>query len=218
MQIDSKAAQLLCSRICHDIIGPVGAVNTGLELLAEGGPADDEALALMSDSAQQVARRLAYFRVAFGSGGGSGPSAVSNARDLALALVSGGKISIDWDAADAHALDGQIAADSVKLLLVMIFLAVESLPRGGSVFIHTADLADGIGIAVTAAGTGARLREGMAAALIGSADVDELTAHSIIAHFAGCLAERMGITVECADGDDEVRLAALLPPATDGIE
>ncbi|MCG8509615.1 MAG: histidine phosphotransferase family protein [Rhodospirillales bacterium] len=211
MQFDLKAAQLLCSRICHDLIGPAGAVNTGLELLAEDGTSDDGALALVSDSALQVSRRLAFFRVAFGAGGGVGPKAVSESRDLAMSLAGGGKVSVGWDAAAARGLDGKVGAEGVKMMLAMIFLAMESMPRGGTVSVSTAALPEGSAIAITAAGTGARLHEGVADALNGAAEVDGLTARSIIAHFIGCLADRAGVGIEFTEGRDEVRLAALLP-------
>ncbi|MBE0532481.1 MAG: hypothetical protein IH626_16775, partial [Rhodospirillales bacterium] len=83
MLIDLRVAQLLCSRVCHDLIGPVGAVASGIELMGEDGSMAEDAMALIVKSSAQASRRLAFFRTAFGLGGATGPRAVAEARDLA---------------------------------------------------------------------------------------------------------------------------------------
>jgi len=71
MQVDVRVAQLLCSRLCHDLVSPIGAVNAGLELLEEAADDDGRALGLITTSAAEAARRLAFYRVAFGLGVGA---------------------------------------------------------------------------------------------------------------------------------------------------
>ena len=80
MQIDLKVAQLLSSRLCHDLVGPIGAVNTGLELMEEDSDDDGAALGLMARSAAEAIRRLAFYRMAFGLGGAGGGAALDEAR------------------------------------------------------------------------------------------------------------------------------------------
>lgn len=213
MENDLKAAQFLCSRICHDLIGPAGAVNTGMELLADESGGGD-ALALVADSAVQVSRRLAFFRVAFGAGGATGPTAVSDARKLAMDFMSGGKVVLDWPSDQAQMLDGGLAADEIKLLMVMLFLAAEMLPRGGTVSMRTARLDGGVGVAFIAGGPGARVREGVGEAIAGPVAAEQLSAQSIIGDFARRLSRALGAEIEIADGGvDEVRLAVMLTPA-----
>ncbi len=213
MENDLKATQFLCSRICHDLIGPAGAVNTGMELLADESDGGD-ALALVTDSAVQVSRRLAFFRVAFGAGGATGPTAVSDARKLAMDYMNGGKVALDWPSDQAQALDGGLAADEIKLLMVMLFLAAEMLPRGGTVSMRTARLDGGVGVAFIASGPGARVREGVGEAIAGPVAAEQLSAQSIIGDFARRLSQALGAEIEIADGGaDEVRLAVMLTPA-----
>lgn len=212
MQVDLRVVQLLCSRVCHDLIGPVGAVNTGLELMAEEGSTGGGALELVTDSAATVANRLAFFRTAFGLGGGTGPTAVSEARGLAFHLLAGGKITLDWPEDAARAVDGSVAAGGVKLLLCFVFLAAEMLPRGGQIAVRTTERTAEVVVTIAATGTGARVREGVREAMFDENRVDELTVQTVAAHFTSQLARFLGVAVELtAANEDEVLLAASLP-------
>ena len=98
MQVDLKVVQLLSSRLCHDLVGPAGAVHNGIELFQEMGP-DEGAVALkmVATSVEQLSARLAFFRLAFGLGGLSGRKPpLAEARDLAQAFLEGGRITLDW--------------------------------------------------------------------------------------------------------------------------
>ena len=127
MSNDLRLAQLLCSRLCHDLVGPAGAVNAGLEL-AEEGEMDGDALELVTSSAAEVTRRLAFFRIAFGAAGGKasavGTLSLNEARELAEEMLAGGKATVTWPES-SHAPDS-LAAGVVKVLLLMILLASES--------------------------------------------------------------------------------------------
>ena len=121
MDIDLKVAQLLVSRVCHDLAGGVSALSTGAELLTEeeGVPAAD-ALNLIASSAQQTAQRLQFLRVAFGLGGGEGGTiTVAELRKLASEYLEGGRLSLAWDGDD-----GRMALGAGKLLLNMILIAM----------------------------------------------------------------------------------------------
>lgn len=213
MLIDLRIAQLLCSRVCHDLIGPVGAVNSGIELLGEEADLAGDALALVAQSGHQMAKRLAFFRVAFGLGGGTGPRAIAEARDLAVSTFDGGRAGLDWPPEATACAEGGLAGDAVKLLLNLVLLGVDCLPRGGRVAVRAVPMDGGIGVALTAEGQGARLRDGMAAAMAADAPAGTLSAHTIIGSFAQSLARALGTAVEVCEKDGEVRLAALLPLA-----
>ncbi|MBL6928250.1 MAG: hypothetical protein ISR44_03680 [Rhodospirillales bacterium] len=213
--MDLKASQFLCSRICHDLIGPVGAVNAGMELLSDMSVPDEEALALVADSATQVIRRLTYYRLAFGAGGANGPRALIEARKLALDFMAGGKVTLDWPTEGGGTVDGPIGSGGVKLVMNLVLLAHDSLPRGGTVAVRMADMPDGVGVAVTASGIGASLKDGVALAMNGDDPGEALSAHTAVAFFAQQLALSLGRRIETIDaGDDEVRFAALLPRKT----
>ena len=213
--MDLKASQFLCSRICHDLIGPVGAVNSGMELLSDGDVSDDEALSLVADSATQVIRRLEYYRIAFGMGGGTGPRALSEARRLAANLVANGKVALDWTDEETEGVDGKVCSGGVKLVMNLVLLALDSLPRGGTIAVRMADLSNGIGVAVIGSGICVRLKDGISSALSEDVSDDAMSAHTIVAFFAQQLAASLGQRIEVSDEEDgEVRFAALLPRET----
>ncbi|MBW8789791.1 MAG: histidine phosphotransferase, partial [Rhizobium leguminosarum] len=120
-------AALLCSRVCHDVISPVGAINNGLELLDEGG-ADSDAMDLIRTSALNASVRLKFARLAFGASGSVGASidtgeAERAAKDFAVAEK---KTEVIWNGPRAI-----VAKNRVKLLLNLFLVAYSAIPRGG---------------------------------------------------------------------------------------
>lgn len=211
MKIDVKVAQLLASRICHDLAGGISALSTGAELLAdEGGVPAAEALALIASSADQTTRRLQFLRVAFGQGGGEGGTiAMAHLRELTSGLLEGGRVSLVW------ADDGErIALDAGKLLLNLCLIGSEALPRGGVLNISAAAVDGHLGFAVAAQGDGARLTAELEAAMTVDLNADDLTPRTVHGHFTAVLAANLGAELEIqAEPGAEVRLAALLTQA-----
>ena len=217
MLVDLKVAQLLCSRLCHDLVGPIGAVNAGMELMSDGTDDVDEAMALVASSGQQLNRRVIFYRLAFGLGAGARAS-VADARMLAEELLSEGIVALEWSDPSAAGPGKPICADGMKLLLNMVLLGVESLPRGGTLAVGVSDLAEGTGVTMTAVGMGARLRAELRAAMGPDFPVGDLSARTVQGYFAARLAERLGTAVEASDiGGDKVQFAAVLPPPVGGV-
>jgi histidine phosphotransferase ChpT len=122
-------ASLLCSRLCHDLMSPVGALNNGIELLADEQDPEmrERCLELLSDSAQATANKLKFFRLAFGAGGGFGDAIDTTQAKRALeGLISSDKVELGWMVADA-----KLSKGAVKLLLNLALIAGDSLVRGG---------------------------------------------------------------------------------------
>ena len=215
-----KLAQLMCSRLCHDLVGPMGGVNAGLELLAEsgeGGASDAarEALDLLTMSAGQAARRITFFRLAFGLGGGAASSVpMTELKTSTEGFLSDSSIILDWDSGETGMPDyvGALPGNAAKLVLAMTLLASGTLPRGGRLAVDVVRLDEGIGLAVTASGVGAALKDDIREALISDTQPDLLTARSVHAHLARRLAIAAGGMLEAETGADEVRLAALVAP------
>ncbi len=124
-------ASVIASRLCHDLLSPVGSVNNGLELLAdETDPAmRDRCIELLGDSARTSANKLKFFRLAFGSAGGFGEMVdVREARSAVEGLVAGNKrLTLTWLVEDA-----ELPKAVVKVLLNLALLATEALARGGN--------------------------------------------------------------------------------------
>ncbi len=132
MLVDLKVAQFLCSRLCHDLAGPVGAVNAGLELLDEGADDAAGALTLVAQSAREMTRRLTFFRTAFGLvAGAGGVIALDEARDLAADLLSEGRVTLDWPRDTSR--DRTVPAAALKLVLNLVLLGAEEARAYGVV-------------------------------------------------------------------------------------
>lgn len=190
-RIDLEVAELLASRLCHDLVGPVGAVNNGMELLEEElapGTAGD-AVRLAAESAERAGAVLQFYRLAFGMAGSREEPDAAELRRLAAAWLARGKTELRW----AEGPLPETAPQGLgKLLLNMIALGAEALPRGGAVAVEVRPAAAGVEARVTAAGAGAELREETRAGLDPRADLSALTPRNVQAYLAALLADRLG--------------------------
>ena len=222
MQIDLRIAQLLSSRICHDLVGPIGAINTGLELIAEGLDEDGAAKELTVRSAAEANLRLSFYRAAFGYGNSTLDSSswklsLEETRNLAAGFLKSSKVQLEWQELPPD-LTGQAVPDAIKIILNLILIAHESLPRGGKVCLSFAMLKEGFGVGLTLSGEGATLREDLRIALQENKEVetDSLSARNVHAYLAQCLAFNLSAFIEFSEGSNgEVQLAILFPVISD---
>lgn len=202
-----RAAELLCSRLCHDLISPVAAVNNGLELLAEDdGSSAAEIGGLLHLSARQAAGRLMFYRSAYGLGGDQADSlTVADVAALVEGVADADKVKFLWPRIGDIAL-GRVGT---KLLLNAAMVALESLPRGGRLAVALAGTPPAE-IVLDATGTGANLRPEVADALA-TADVASLSARSVHGYFTAWLARGCGGALAVEVRPDAVRLRLTLP-------
>ncbi|MHA1563744.1 MAG: histidine phosphotransferase family protein [Alphaproteobacteria bacterium] len=191
-QLSLRVVELLNSRLCHDLISPVGAVKSGLELLAEFS--DDpggEAMALITSSADSASRKLQFFRVAFGSAGAAQAMSHAEAVDLCSAMVVTKRTQLNWPVSA-----NVTTAAQMKLALNLVVLTAEALPRGGEIRVSLgngdAGSGDGSLIEVVAAAADAKLADEVKAAALGEASEDDLTPRSVQAYLVHLLVERSG--------------------------
>lgn len=212
LAIDPRVAEMLCSRLCHDLISPVGAIKSGLELISEfGGEPDDEAMGLINGSAVQAAAKLQFFRVAYGLTGGNSALSLPAAAEATGILVGGGRTKLDWPAEQQPEEPG-LTGGGLKLLLNMILLGTEALPRGGHLRVSLSPTADRIAAQVVAEGEGAGFKPEVRAAIDRSASVDELTARTVQGFYTALVGERLGAPVQVEEAAT-VSLTARLPIA-----
>jgi histidine phosphotransferase ChpT len=205
--------QMLCSRLCHDLVGSVGAINAAVELIDEeaGGAVDPDIVNLLSNSAREASRKLEFFRAAFGLGGSQASlTKFGQIRELVESLTAGGKVSFKWMGDTRSALPN-IAA---KLVYMMALLSAEALPRGGIVTIHVQPLSEGLGLACAAEGAGAALRNAVVATLEGNIHIEDLSAREVHAHYAKILAEKAGSKIEQGAGESLINFAVLVPSSS----
>jgi histidine phosphotransferase ChpT len=144
-------ASLLCSRLCHDLMSPVGALNNGIELLADETDPDmrEKCLELLADSARASANKLKFFRLAFGAAGGFGEEIDTHEAEAALEGLFGPerRIELGWVVSD-----DKLPKDAVKVLLNLALLAGEALVRGGQLDVGAERNGNEIELAVRAEG------------------------------------------------------------------
>lgn len=208
---DMELATLLCTRLCHDMAGPVGALSAGAELLAdETDPAFiAETSHLLRHSADGAAARLKVLRAAFGmSGRVSGAGTVKAMAVAYLDAVSGDGLPLTWDE-DAPAL-GEVP-EAAQLLLNLVLVAVEAAHGAGRIGVSVHQEDGWLRFGVTTEGRRAGLPDGAAPALAG--DAERLTPRSVQFYWTHRLAApHGGVTVE--DGDGRLHLSAGHPVQT----
>ena len=196
---DLDLAALLCSRVCHDVISPVGAIANGLEVLEEE---DDEemrkiAFDLVSKSAKQASAKLQFCRLAFGAAGSAGANIdLGEAGDVAQMFVGAEKTELKWLVPRENRPKLE-----VKLLMNMMLMGISAIPRGGIVTVST----EGGGLMVRASGQNARVPEKSQMLLDGSVDASELDARLVQVYYTTRLAQGAGFEIQTAqDGEDVV--------------
>jgi histidine phosphotransferase ChpT len=189
MQIELRVMELLASKLCHDLVSPVSAINNGVELIEDiGGSVVNEAMKLIGDSAVTAARRLRLFRMAYGRAGSEENIAVRDVRQVAEQYLSGGKITLNWP--DATPADDAVASRGfLKTILNMIVLAEESLAYGGVVTLRSGDN----GCHIEIVGRSAHLSLQHQEALDGAMAIEELSPRTIQAYITGRFASHFGL-------------------------
>ena len=201
LEIDLRVAELMASRLCHDLVGPIGAVSNGMELMAddEFGMADD-AMQLATNSATQATHQLQFFRMAYGMAGSRHGSDLTPLKELAAGFLEHGKIDLDWPLPPEN-IDMPDGAG--KVILNMVALASEALPRGGSLRVSLASAPEGFAAICGARGQDAGLREETQAGLVEGVAVDDLTPRNVHAYFTRLVIKRLGgsLSVEQPEAD-----------------
>lgn len=196
-------AALLCSRVCHDLISPVGAIVNGVEVFDEDKDEETRtfALDLIKKSARQASARLQFCRLAFGAAGSAGAQIeTGDAEKVSRGLLEDDRVKIVWN------LPRELKPkNQVKLLLNMLMVAAAAIPRGGTLTVDAIEGAAGFRIA--AAGLNARVTPATAELLVGSPS-QTVDAHGIQPFYTGILARDCGLSVTAAlEGETVVVVA-----------
>ncbi len=204
-------AALLCSRVCHDVISPVGAIVNGLEVLEDD---QDEsmrtfALELIGKSARQASARLKFARIAFGAAGSAGASIdLADAESVARGMFSDEKTKLDWRAPQAL-----FPKNKVKLILNLVMIATSAIPRGGLIDVTISGDGEAPTFVLKAKGSHARIPPHVEELLAGAPESGTVDAHSILPYYAGLVARAANMGVRFAIEGDEVTMTAEPSPA-----
>jgi histidine phosphotransferase ChpT len=200
-----ELAALLCSRVCHDLISPVGAIVNGLEVLDDSSKQEDRdfALDLIRKSAKTASARLQFCRLAFGAAGSAGAQIdLGDAQNMARGHLEDDKTKLVWNL--PRLLLGK---NRVKLLLNMLIIAQQTIPRGGTLTVDPVGEGDALSFRVIAAGLNARMPNNIVD-LLGGTQTGPIESHGVQPYYTRLLAQASGLTVALAAEGDNVVVSA----------
>jgi len=199
-------AALMCSRVCHDIISPVGAITNGLEVLEEEQNEEMRAFALdlIRKSAKTASAKLKFARLAFGAAGSAGAEVdLGDAEAVARGYMESEKASLVWEAQRQL-----LPKNRVKLLLNLLLLSISTIPRGGTITLVGTGTAPDVAFRLTAIGPSPRVPPRLPDLLAGRMGEEGIDAHAIQPYYAGSLARDAQMTVTLDKLEDGVVIEA----------
>ncbi|MHC2003168.1 histidine phosphotransferase ChpT [Methylobacterium sp. CM6241] len=204
---------LLCSRVCHDVISPVGAIVNGLEVLEDESDTSmrEFALELISKSAKQASARLQFARIAFGAAGSAGASIdLADAEKVSRGMFGDEKTQLTWSAPQAL-----YPKNKVKLLLNLVMIATTTIPRGGRINVVVSGDGEAPSIVIRSKGSHARIPAHVEDLIAGTPENGAVDAHSILPFYAGLVARVAAMNVRFGIEGDEVTISA--EPVADAV-
>lgn len=202
-------ASLISSRICHDLISPIGALNTAIEVLddTESKEMHEDALKLIKLAASEASAKLSYLRIALGTNSTS--KGVMNLDELKLItenMFNTEKFSFNWDVSEIK-LEKSIA----RILLNILMLAIQSIPRGGKVTIKIEEKSDKLKLVTSANGIKSRLDKQTEDAFKGILPSEEIDGRVIQSFFTGILIDNLNGRIEAFKTDGNVIFNVTIP-------
>lgn len=207
---ETKLAEMLATRLCHDLTGPIGAVNNGAEFLDEEGfDMQNEAVKLILSSAHDAVKRLQFYRQAYGRVGDTGEACLADKKKTAEDFFSGTKVRLDWPDSHTDAAGIPLSQKMSRLLLNLMIIAGASLIRGGTLAIRLS-MSDGgeKQVTLTARGETLRFDAETAQVLSGSHEVS-LTPKTAQPYLTLMLAQELGVQLDCVHTDEVLEIVAL---------
>jgi histidine phosphotransferase ChpT len=209
-------ASLLCSRLCHDLLSPVGALNNGIELLADEHDPEMRArcLDLLGESARASANKLKFFRLAFGAAGGFADAIDTREARVAIEGLFGGdgRIQIGWMVDEPT-----MSKAALKILLNLVLIAGDSLVRGGRLDVGAENHGGGLDIVVRAEGSRIVLDPELKKVLLGQTSEDAIAPRAAAAWLIHCLVSEGGGELQVSDNEEgTLLLGASLPGVRSG--
>lgn len=210
VQVELRVVELMASKICHDLISPVGAIGNGLELMEDDGGGDTakEALQLSQNCVRRASALLELFRMSYGTAGSDTGLGWDAARALATGFLAGTKMTLTWQALPAGVTP---PPGATKLLLNLVVLGGEMLPRGGQIAVGVAAGPGGMALKAVASGQDARVSDDVSAVLKGAVAVPALSAKTVHGYFSQRFAESLRSRIEVSGAPGSITLAAMLP-------
>jgi histidine phosphotransferase ChpT len=205
-------ASLLCSRLCHDLLSPVGALNNGIELLVDEHDPEMRArcLDLLGESARASANKLKFFRLAFGAAGGFADEVDTREARVAIEGLFGGdgRIQLGWMVDEPT-----MSKSALKVLLNLVLITGDALVRGGRLDVGAEKHESGLDIVIRAEGPRIVLDPELKNVLVGESSEGSVAPRAAAAWLAHCLVQEGGGEIQVMDGDEGMLLVGASLPS-----
>ncbi len=205
MTTELQLAELLNARFCHDLAGPIGAVNNGIEFLAEDNfDMKEQAMALAEASAREAVARLQFFRQAYGAVPEQGEANIEHIKELTNNLMRFGKVTLDWPDQHTNAAGISIGHRMGKLIMNMVILCSSMLIHGGTVSIRLEKLPEGQNVTITGMGKDIKCEPDYLVILRGSNDAPAMDKRNVQVFFTARLIQQLGVNLSVKQNDNSV--------------
>lgn len=210
MIAETKLAEMLCTRLCHDLTGPIGAVNNGAEFLEdEGFDMQNDAVQLIVTSAHEAVNRLMFFRQAYGRVSDSGEACLDEKKKLATDFFASTKVKLDWPDSHTDASGISISQKMSRLILNMLVISAATMIKGGTLAVRLSvnDMGDKQ-VSVKGDGDIIKLDPEVQAVLKSQADEKSLSPKTAQAFLTMKIAEEVGAQIALEVHGDSIAIVA----------
>lgn len=208
-----RLAELLCTRLCHDLTGPIGAVNNGAEFLSEEGfNMQGQAVDLIVSSAFSAVTRLQFYRMSYGKVKDHGEANLSEKQKIAADFFTDTKISLDWPDSHTEAAGVSISIKMSRLIYNLLIVASGALIRGGAIAVRIGQNSQGHKqVIVSATGAGLKWDKEMEAALMQQLSPEELSPKNVQLYLTRRYVEELKAALDCRVAEEELVLQVTQP-------
>lgn len=210
MDLEVRLAELLCTRLCHDLTGPIGAVNNGAEFLGEEGfTLHDQALELIIGSAKQAVIRLQFYRQVYGRVNSQGEASLTEMRELANAFFGDSRFQLVWPKEYTDSAGISLSRRMAKVVLNMLIFISGIMPRGGGLSVQMEQNENGQ-VKISVRGEGVIREDDEALKVVeNKTDIADITPKTVQAYFMVRLAESLNISLSHSYDNTHFEMVAL---------
>lgn len=194
---EMRLAELLCTRLCHDLTGPIGALANGAEFLSEEGfEMQGQAVELIASSASQAVARLQFYRRAYGRINDSGEASLAELKKLVEDFLQGSKVVLDWPDAHTEAAGVPVSYKMGRLLINLILISTGALLRGGTILVRLAKSESEKIITISSTGSIVKWDKDIEHVLSEQVDVASLTPRTVQAELTRALVQELSASLK----------------------
>jgi histidine phosphotransferase ChpT len=207
-----RMAELLCTRLCHDLTGPIGAVNNGAEFLSEDKSGlQGQAVELIVSSAFSAVTRLQFYRTAYGKVKEQGEANLADKQKLAMDFFSDSKITLDWPDTHADSAGVSISLKMSRLIFNLLIVASTALIRGGTIAVRIEQEGSNRKVTISSKGPGLKWDADMEKPLAGKLTDNDIDPKNVQYFLTRCLVDELGAVLTCKASEEELVLQVTQP-------